>query len=102
MGKVVLDITMSAGSKDEIDPLRDQVFSGEAGDASHLTDSGSRLPDEAIIANRPTYNAAKSWVGGYHIPSPVFVLTHHIPQNITKDSIKFTSVAGATHLRFCI
>ncbi len=40
MGKVVLDITMSldgfvAGPNDEIDPLHDWIFAGEAGDITH-------------------------------------------------------------------
>lgn len=56
MSKVVLDITMPldgfiAETSDEVDPLHNWICSGEAGDDSHLTDSGVRLLKDA---SKPT------------------------------------------------
>ena len=103
MGKVVLDITMSldgfiAGPNDEIDPLHDWIFTGEAGDVTRLTDSGAALLDDAsrtagaIVAGRRTYDVADGWGGNPPIPAPYFVLSHHVPEEAAIAGSRFTFV----------
>lgn len=118
MGKVTLDISMSLdgfvtrpndhvkqpfGEGGEI--LHDWLFSGEHpskySDFFRLSSQNKRVFDEfndtvgAMLVGRRMFDMAKGWNGSHPIGSvPLFVVTHHVPENVSVGSTPFTFVTG--------
>ncbi len=102
MGKVVFDITASldgfvAGPNDSPElpmgeggmRLFDWYFSspetprsGETIDPKVMEEAAQTIG--AIVSGRRTYNHANGWNGEHPLHVPVFVVTHHPPENVGK------------------
>ena len=49
------------------------------------------LATRAVIAGRRTYEHAGRWQGDHHSGVPVFVLTHHVPDDAPPGSIRYVT-----------
>jgi dihydrofolate reductase len=52
---------------------------------------GEMLATRAVISGRRTYEHAGRWQGDHHNGVPVFILTHHIPDDPPPGSIRYTT-----------
>ena len=109
MGKAIVDISMSldgfvAGANDNAENglgdggerLHDWVF-----DSATQAFKTSPASDElfnttgAIIAGRRVYDIVGGWGGSHPIQgAPLFVLTHHVPENVPQGNTPFTFVTN--------
>jgi len=49
------------------------------------------MASRAVIAGRRTYELAGRWQGDHHDGVPVFVLTHHVPDDPPPGSIRYVT-----------
>ncbi|HMB91115.1 MAG TPA: dihydrofolate reductase family protein [Rhodothermales bacterium] len=113
MGKLTFNMSMSldgfvAGPNDEVDWLfrwyqsgdtevpfsvagpSPKVFKVSQASAELFQDSWPRI--EAIVTGRRNFDLARAWGGHPPLGVPHFVVTHHPPQEWTKEGSPFTFV----------
>jgi len=96
-----------AGPHDEVDRLFQWMFSGDTDLSVSIgeQDIDLKLPSDtaatyqemmnttgAIVSGRRIFDVAEAWGGKHPINVPVFVVTHHAPQEWVKDGSPFTFV----------
>ena len=102
MGKVTLDNSMSldgftAGPNDSPEqPLGDggtRLHDWMSGTTEDMMQGGTSATIGAIVSGRRTYDLVDGWGGSHRIHGvPVFVLSHHIPEEVPKGATPFTFV----------
>jgi dihydrofolate reductase len=96
-----------AGPHDEVDRLFQWMFSGDTDLSVSIgeQDIDLKLPSDtaatyqemmnttgAIVSGRRMFDVAEAWGGKHPINVPVFVVTHHVPQEWVKEGSPFTFV----------
>lgn len=103
MSKIVLDMTMSldgyiAGPDDRADaPLGTDGFRlfnwldlrNDPGPSGQVY--AEAMATRAIIAGRRTYELANRWQGDHHNGVPIFILTHHVPDDPPPGSVQYVT-----------
>jgi dihydrofolate reductase len=107
MSSVTLSLSMSldgfvAGPNDEIDPLHDWLFGGDAesrhGHGLKLSETSREVIDEALgatgacVAGRRTFEVSGRWGGSPPFPIPYFIVTHEVPAEMAGEDGPFTFV----------
>src|SRR5215217_6889108 len=52
------------------------------------------MASRAVIAGRRTYEHAGRWQGDHHDGVPIFVLTHHVPDDPPPGSVRYVTEVG--------
>jgi dihydrofolate reductase len=127
--KVVLDVAMSldgfiAGPNDEIDPLHDWLFGGDApsrhSESLRPVGNGREILDQGIdrlgatVSGRRTYELSKGWGGKPLFGRPHFIVSHRPPpegaeafsfvsddtRRVDLEPTRVLESPGVTHLQF--
>jgi hypothetical protein len=53
--------------------------------------AGDQMSTRAVFAGRRTYELAGRWQGDHHDGVPVFVLTHHVPDDPPPGSVRYVT-----------
>ena len=101
MGSVGAGFSMSldgfiAGPGDDVQRVFAWMFSGDQ-DLKVSSESAEQFESAAsgvgaIVSGRRMFDVAGAWGGKHPMDVPVFVVTHHVPQEWVRDDVPFTFV----------